>query len=172
MLGQFETQFKSMFIVDKAQIEWYQKAVADKLISISEHADPLETYYRIHFQPYAFSDIENVSAFNSMLTLLRLGEDREIICTKAQLSLTSTMPNQRINRAESIFHRSIIKDLSKATFNPFSLQHIAAAQSVRVLKNYKPNVLVGVYNATKNQDLYVRVGALMTRKNYRIRQYC
>lgn len=168
MLGQFESQFKNMFLVDKVNLEWYRKFLVDELISESDHTDPLEFYYCTHFQPYTFSDSENVSAFNSLLSLSHGGaEEKEIICTTTQLSFTSTIPNQRIEKAESIFHRSIIKVLSKATFDPFSLQHITAAQSVRMLKYYKPKILIGIYNATKKQDLYIRVGALMARKNYR-----
>lgn len=156
-----------MFLVDKTLLEFYESGLPDDIIARSDHVDPLERYYCVYFQPYTFSDPENVSVFNSMLTFLRLGEYKEIVCAKSQLSITSAIPDQRINNAESIFHRAIVKDLAKAIFNPLSLQHIAAAQSVWALKYYKPKILVGIYNATKNQELYIRVGALAARRNYR-----
>lgn len=167
MLGQFKNEVDNMYLSDKETLESYQKTVADEWSCRRDCDDPLEHFYSINLQPNTLTDRENVDIFNDILFQIQETGCSGIICGAVELSFTSTKCDQHITKVESIFPQSVVKDLAKATFNPLSLKHIAAAQAISALKHCKPNILIGVYNATKNQDLYIRVGDVNTRKNYK-----
>lgn len=128
--------------------------------------DALEPYdNRERCKRINFHSIYNGSKlFNDLVLQLRRRSNEDIFCSK--LNISFNVPNYYgwLKRGSAAYPRSIIKDLTKATFEPFTLQHLAAANVVPHLKRYEPEILIGVYNATKNRYLYIRHGEETRRK--------
>lgn len=170
MEGQFKKVVNEMFLNDKEYLQNIDNRGYFCFEKIDTE-DRLEEYYHHElFRSDERSNLEKIELFNTLLrVLLRLGlrECPGFICDIVGLSFTTPKCYGFIYRCESIISRSVIRDLTKATYSPLSLKHIAAAKSISSLKLYKSEILIGIYNATKNQDLFIRVGEKISRKTYK-----
>lgn len=61
---------------------------------------------------------------------------------------------------------AVIKDLSQKTYQPMSLQNIAAAKSIKILNNFETCQLFSVFNVVKNKEIFVRAGPNHKRTIY------
>lgn len=168
MEGQFKEMVNNMYLTDKRELRSLQVAAREQWIIGGDSDDRSEDYY---YQRNVRRDIRSISEkiilFNILQRRLQDMNSYTWTCSMTQLSFVRLNCYGWIRRGESFFTRSVITDDTKATHDPFSLQHIAAARSIPTLKYCKPNILIGIYNATKSQDLYIRVGDVKTRKNYK-----
>lgn len=178
MEGQFKETVHEMYIVDKQQLEnlrsmvraprWPSGVIRASDI-LGDFDDPLESYYHERKDRINIPSIEEKRRmFNQFRRFTNPWRRLEhvSICYNIQLAFLESQCYCWLKES-NVDPRSILIEQTKATFSPFSLQHIAAARSIPTLKYYKPNILIGVYNATKNQDLFTRVGHENERKNYK-----
>lgn len=169
MVDQFKSFVESMYLEDKEESKRRRFA---NLFNIS-NIDPLDDYYdgrqwKIFRCPH--DEERRVDCFNQCLLDAYRAKTSEVNCNKKQILIKLLRRGRGrgyIKKEESIFRYSIISDIQKATYNPLSLKHIAAAKSIPMLENYNSNILIGIYKATKNQDLYLRVGTVAERRNYK-----
>lgn len=165
MEGQFKSVVESMYLADELKLKDEPWKIG---ICFGVIEDPLEDYYtKRYFFLTPLDRRQKVETFNDILRDAHRARTSEVNCNKTQLSFVILKQYGFIRKPESIFRYLEIKDMQKAIFNPFSLQHIAAARSIPMLKHYGSSVLIGIYNATKNQDLYIRAGEMMERTHFK-----
>lgn len=154
---------KDMYLKDKAFLHWslcskYHNLVDDRLEEASN-------YYR-NLRGGLHDEGDKVFLFNKMVSRWQQNGRTDMVCCTKFISFSVPKCYSWMKKGEVVYPRSIIKDLTKASFQPFSLQHIAAARSIPTLKHQKAEILIGIYNATKTQNFYVRVGGPTKRKSY------
>lgn len=98
----------------------------------------------------------------------RRSRRKKLECTKLKVSLNFEMYLEWLEKNQlgikEIPPNLIFKNPPKLKFQPFALLHIAAAQAIPLLKHCDPDILMGVYNATKHKDLFIRHGEETKRK--------
>lgn len=77
--------------------------------------------------------------------------------------------NYWLKKGDRLYPKSIITDgrTVEKTYQPFSLQHLAAAKSVGTLILHDLSELCGIYNMMKDNSLYVRIGSEHSRKQFK-----
>lgn len=76
-----------------------------------------------------------------------------------------------LKKGDKLYPKSIIKDgrTGEKTYQPLSLQHLAAAKSVGTLILHNLSELYGIFNIVKDKALYVRVGPEHSRKQFKFK---
>lgn len=113
--------------------------------------------------------IENLNTKNRLFVQLQRQEKssrRNVICRNVQVSFSSRNDWVYPNRLATIAKWSVIEDLSKNTYQPISLQHIAAATSIKKLNSLESCELLHVFNIVKNKQIFIRAGPNHERKIY------
>lgn len=174
----FRDSVHELYKYDKRKLSWL--AYSTLHCMKDDRLDDEDCYYQ-NVKANSHTTDERISLFKPLHRRLQWNRYTDMICCITQVSLnipliksSSDLPPQRsfgwISSGDVLYPRCVIKDLAKAIHQPFSLQHIAAAQSISKLKNYAnyaPEILLHVYNVTKtNQTLYVRAGEDTKRKVY------
>lgn len=114
-----------------------------------------------------FEQEEIFDAFKQFKSSCRTNNQRSAQCDEVKSSITLPESFGWIEKNKTkLPSRLIAKDISKQTFQPFALQHIAAAESVEKLLKCDISHLMGMYNMMKIKKLNIRVGIEHERKMY------
>lgn len=154
----FKERVEEMYVIDKKKLKKRRN-----FVNHQPEDDRLDIYYCRNLDPFMHKVSRQIKWLNNLARqVLRLQNDRA--CYALHISFNISENFDCIWREETL--RSIITDLSKNVYQPFSLQHISAAAAIPELKKCEPHILLGVYTAVKNKGFAIRAGKIHQRKMF------
>lgn len=129
--------------------------------------DLLDNFFYINNGSEVCDDDDKVRIFNILQRSWIYNDRKPLTCDSCNgISFSIPACFGWISRGQHLFPRAIVNDSSQTYRQPMKLQHIAAASSVRVLKNYNWIILLGVYIAMRYEYICIRTGKEEKRKAY------
>lgn len=154
-------KLRGMFEEDRKKLSSIEKRFCHR-----PEDDRLDHFYQINVDGNWKINSERKYLVEYLLLSLRQGNFQNLICETTNISFNFIRHNDLDWKDKNLFLFSKIKDLSTGNYNPLSLQHIAAAGSIKVLEKYDVNILLHVYNLINNKIFSIRAGEAHSRRNY------